>query len=94
MNKLKNTIPQNPDDSFAFTPFKVSPTLTLKNRIIRAAAFGGSTIDDIIACHCEVAKGGAAMTTIAYACVSSDGITFKQQLLLNEKHDASLFGRS
>ena len=88
--QIEEYIPQNPDDSFAFTPFKVSPTLTLKNRIIRAAAFGGSTIDDLIACHSEVAKGGAAMTTIAYACVSSDGITFKQQLLLNEKHDSSI----
>ena len=88
--QIEGYLPQNLDDSLAFTPFKVSPTLTLKNRIIRAAAFGGSTIDDIIACHCEVAKGGAAMTTIAYACVSSDGITFKQQLLLNEKHDASI----
>ena len=58
-----------------------------ENRIISGSVCG-STIDDLIACHSEVAKGGAAMTTIAYACVSSDGITFKQQLLLNEKHDS------
>ena len=39
--------------------------LRLKNRIIRAAAFGGAGMDDLIACHEEVARGGAAMTTVA-----------------------------
>ena len=39
--------------------------MRLKNRIVRAAAFGGAAIDDLIACHEEVARGGAAMTTVA-----------------------------
>ena len=73
--------PRDLGDSLAFKPLTISKKLTLKNRMIRAAAFGGSTVNDLIDCHREVAKGGAAMTTIAYACVSPDGRTFKQQLL-------------
>ena len=82
--------PRDLGDSLAFKPLTISKKLTLKNRMIRAAAFGGSTVNDLIDCHCEVAKGGAAMTTIAYACVSPDGRTFKQQLLLNEEHDPDI----
>ena len=82
--------PRDLGDSLAFKPLTISKKLTLKNRMIRAAAFGGSTVNDLIDCHREVAKGGAAMTTIAYACVSPDGRTFKQQLLLNEEHDPDI----
>lgn len=41
--------------------------VTLKNRIVRAAAFGGGTIDQLITTHVEVAKGGAALTTVGHS---------------------------
>ena len=56
--------------------------LTLRNRIIRAAAYGGSSLQAMIETHVEVSKGGAAMTTLAYACVSKDGRTFASQIVL------------
>ena len=56
--------------------------LTLRNRIIRAAAYGGSSLPAMIETHVEVSKGGAAMTTLAYACVSKDGRTFASQIVL------------
>ena len=56
--------------------------LTLRNRIIRAAAYGGSSLQAMIETHVEVSKGGAGMTTLAYACVSKDGRTFASQIVL------------
>jgi 2,4-dienoyl-CoA reductase-like NADH-dependent reductase (Old Yellow Enzyme family) len=87
---IKKFVPKNLKICRAFKPFKMTNTVTLKNRIIRAAAFGGSTVKDLVDCHREIAKGGVSMTTIAYACVSPDGKTFKHQLLLNEKHDPNI----
>ena len=54
-----------------FSPVKLGG-LELKNRIVRAAAFGGADIDTLIECHAEIARGGAAMTTVAYAAVCAD----------------------
>jgi 2,4-dienoyl-CoA reductase-like NADH-dependent reductase (Old Yellow Enzyme family) len=65
-----------------FQPLELGQ-LKLRNRIIRAACFGGGNIDELIATHAAVAKGGVAMTTIAYASVSSDGRSFSGQLLLD-----------
>ena len=59
--------------------------LQLKNKVVRAAAFAGSSVDDMINTHVELAKGGVGMTTVAYACVSTDGRTFKNQLDLSKK---------
>ena len=56
--------------------------VTLRNRIIRAAAYGGNSIQSMIDTHVEVAKGGVGMTTLAYACVSNDGKTFASQMVL------------
>jgi len=62
--------------------------LTLRNRVIRAAAFDGDTEDDLIATHVDQSKGGVGMTTVAYCCVSHDGKTFDDQLVMEEnRHD-------
>eukprot|EP00040_Diaphanoeca_grandis_P003078 m.23681 g.23681 ORF g.23681 m.23681 type:complete len:480 (+) comp14308_c0_seq1:125-1564(+) len=76
-------LPTNIDTSLIFQPLTLRG-LVLKNRVIRAAAFGGSTIDDTIQTHVAVAEGGVGMTTIAYAAVSADGRTFGTQLVLTE----------
>ncbi len=54
--------------------------LTLKNRIIKSATFEGASprgevTDDLVAFHERVARGGAAMTTVAYLAVSPEGRT-------------------
>ena len=54
----------------AFTSIRLGP-LTLKNRFIKAATFEGvmprgQVSDALIDFHTEVARGGAAMTTVAY----------------------------
>ena len=74
--------------SLLFTQQNLGP-LTLKNRSIRSAAFEGMSqdhmvTDDLIAYHRSVAKGGVGMTTVAYASVSRDGLSFPHQLLLDE----------
>ena len=56
--------------------------LTLRNRLVRAAAFGGSSVSAMHDCHVEAALGGCGMSTLAYACVSPDGRTFASQLVL------------
>ena len=73
-----------------FTPLRLRG-LTLRNRVIKAAAFeagcdtSGAPLPSLIAHHREVAAGGAALTTVAYASVSVDGRSFASQLLLTER---------
>ncbi len=62
--------------------------LSLKNRVIKSATYegmspGGRVSDDLIAHHARMARGGVALTTVAYAAVSPAGRTFDQQLLLS-----------
>jgi 2,4-dienoyl-CoA reductase-like NADH-dependent reductase (Old Yellow Enzyme family) len=69
-----------------FTPFSLG-ALTLRNRVIRSAAFegmsqGGRPTQALIDYHRQIAAGGVGMTTVAYASVSSDGRTYDHQLLL------------
>lgn len=77
-----HAIPTRPEDAASLTPFRLGG-LTLRNRFVRAAAFGGCTEADLTRVHESVAAGGAAMTTVAYGCVSSEGRTFAEQLLLS-----------
>ena len=75
-------------NSLSFTPIKIGP-LTLKNRFIKAATNEGMCKDGIISkglskFHEEVAKGGAAMTTVAYCATSKDGQTFVDQAHLSK----------
>jgi 2,4-dienoyl-CoA reductase-like NADH-dependent reductase (Old Yellow Enzyme family) len=70
-----------------FAPAKLGP-LTLRNRIIKAATFEGRTprrlvTDDLIDFHREVARGGAAMSTVAYCSVSREGSTDGHQVVLD-----------
>ncbi len=61
----------------------------LRNRSIRAAAFEGMSqkhcvTNALINYHTKVAEGGVALTTVAYASVSPDGLSFPHQLLMSE----------
>ena len=47
--------------------------LTIRNRLIRAAAYAGSGLEEMKICHGEVAEGGAGMTTVAYCATHEDG---------------------
>lgn len=72
--------------SIAFTPLKLGP-ITLRNRFIKAATNEGMCKGGIISkglatFHERVAKGGAAMTTVAYCATSFDGRTFVDQARL------------
>jgi len=63
--------------------------LTLRNRIIKAATFEGvmphgRVTDELIDFHAEVARGGAAMTTLAYCAVSPGGRVHRHSLVLDE----------
>jgi 4,4'-dithiodibutanoate disulfide reductase len=70
-----------------FTPMRLGP-LTLKNRFIKAATFEGvmprgQVTDDLIDFHTEVARGGAAMTTVAYCAISPGGRVHRDTVILN-----------
>ena len=62
--------------------------LTLRNRVIKEATFEaccdseGVPTMELLKFHGAVAKGGAALTTVAYASVSPDGRSFETQLLM------------
>ncbi|KWR83085.1 NADH:flavin oxidoreductase [Cupriavidus sp. IDO] len=67
-----------------FTPVRVGP-LTLRNRFIKAGANEGMTpqglpTQALVRHHRELAAGGVGMTTVAYAAVADDGLTFSHQL--------------
>jgi len=73
--------------SKAFTPITIGP-LKLKNRFIKAATNegmckGGVVSKGLASFHERVAKGGAAMTTVAYCATSKDGQTFVDQAHLS-----------
>ncbi|MEF9923568.1 MAG: NADH:flavin oxidoreductase [Muribaculaceae bacterium] len=67
-----------------FTPANIGP-VTLRNRAIRSAAFEGmcennSPSQMLYDYHTSVARGGVGMTTVAYAAVSHNGLSFPRQL--------------
>jgi len=71
--------------TLAFTPFALGP-LRLRNRIVKPATFEGMcpdglVSDALVAHHREVAAGGAALTTVAYASVSPDGRSYATQIV-------------
>ncbi|RLD21625.1 MAG: NADH:flavin oxidoreductase [Bacteroidetes bacterium] len=72
----------------AFTPFTLG-NLTLKNRFIKAATYegmykNGIPTQDLIDFHSNIARGGTAMTTVAYGAVHPDGRTHEEQLLISK----------
>lgn len=77
------------EENRLFTPFKVGP-ITLKNRTIRSSAFegmcpGNRPSQELWDYHTAVARGGVAMTTLAYASVSRSGLSFERQLWMREE---------
>ena len=64
--------------------------LTLRNRIIRSAAFesmcpGHQPSQMLYDYHTSVARGGVGMTTVAYAAVTESGLSFDRQLVMTEE---------
>jgi 2,4-dienoyl-CoA reductase-like NADH-dependent reductase (Old Yellow Enzyme family) len=62
--------------------------LTLRNRIVKAATFEGSTprgrvTDRLVEFHARVARGGAGLTTVAYCAVAPSGRVQRHCLVLD-----------
>ena len=80
--------------STLFTPAKIGP-IELRNRTIRSAAFEGMATDNnpskmLRDYHVSVAEGGVGMTTLAYASVTRNGLSFKSQLWMRPEIVTSL----
>ena len=76
----------------AFEPIQVGP-LQLRNRFIKSATNEGMCKKGIISkglaeFHAGIARGGAALTTVAYCATSLDGRTFVDQAVLNQENVA------
>ncbi|WP_127784456.1 NADH:flavin oxidoreductase [Rhodococcus sp. X156] len=83
-----------PTGAVPFEQARLGP-LTLRNRIIKAATFEGvmprgTITQDLIDFHARVARGGAALTTVAYCAVSADGRVHRNTLVMDGKQDAEL----
>ncbi|WP_283611644.1 NADH:flavin oxidoreductase [Mycolicibacterium poriferae] len=77
-----------------FEPVPLGP-LVLKNRFIKAATFEGvmprgEVGDALVDFHAEVARGGAAMTTVAYCAVSRGGRVHRDTVVLDHTRVAAL----
>ncbi|CAB3777795.1 NADH oxidase [Paraburkholderia caffeinitolerans] len=67
-----------------FSPVRLGP-LTLRNRFIKSGANEGMTptglpTQALLKHHRDLAAGGIGMTTVAYAAVAPDGLTFSHQM--------------
>ncbi|VVP69676.1 NADH oxidase [Pseudomonas fluorescens] len=72
-----------------FSPITLGP-LTLKNRFIKAATNEGMSTQglpsrQLVKLHADLARGGVALTTVAYCAVSQDGRTLPNQLSLTRE---------
>ena len=77
------------NESKLFTPYQLGP-ITLRNRIIRSAAFenmcrGNKPTQQLQDYHVSVARGGVAMTTVAYCAVDLSGVSFDGQLYVHDE---------
>lgn len=71
-----------------FDPFTVGP-LTLRNRFIKSGANEamsrhGSPTKALLKHHSDLARGGVALTTVAYGAVSHIGRTLEHQIVMEE----------
>jgi 2,4-dienoyl-CoA reductase-like NADH-dependent reductase (Old Yellow Enzyme family) len=80
---------QNPPSAGAtpFSPVRIGP-LTLRNRFIKAGANEGMVpvgvpTQALVKHHRDVAAGGVGMTTVAYAAVAQEGMTFSHQIRMS-----------
>ena len=82
----------------AFTPLALGP-LQLPNRFIKAGTYEGMTVlaeghqqatAALAAHHAGIAAGGAALTTLGYVAVASDGRTFNEEMAATVETQASL----
>lgn len=76
--------PTYPTPASPFSAVRIGP-LTLRNRFIKSGANEGMTplglpTQALVKHHRDVAAGGVGMTTVAYAAVAHDGLTFPHQL--------------
>lgn len=76
-------------ESKLFTPYNLGP-IKLRNRTIRAAAFEGMCAGNVPTellydYHTAVAAGGIGMTTVAYASVTRNGLSFPHQLWMRKE---------
>ena len=65
-------------------------SLTLRNRVIKAATFEGMTTgavvsDELLDYHRNVSRGGVGMTTVAYLAVAQEGRTEDGQIWMREE---------
>jgi len=77
-----------------FDPARLGP-LTLRNRVIKAATFEGSTprgevTDRLVEFHRAVARGGVGMTTVAYCAVAPEGRVHRHCLVLDGRTASQL----
>jgi 2,4-dienoyl-CoA reductase-like NADH-dependent reductase (Old Yellow Enzyme family) len=77
-----------------FAPATLGP-VPLRNRVLKAATFEGATPDALVTdalvdFHLAVARGGAAMTTVAYLAVAPEGRTDRHQIHLRDEALAGL----
>lgn len=82
-------IEENKKQSILFTPVKIGP-VTLRNRTIRSAAFedmcpGNRPSQMLYDYHTSVARGGIGMTTVAYASITRNGLSFPRQLWMRDE---------
>ena len=71
-----------------FEPYRLGP-VQLRNRIIKAATFEGvmpkgAVTQELIDFHVAVARGGAAMTTVAYCAVSMGGRVSRHTMVFDD----------
>jgi 2,4-dienoyl-CoA reductase-like NADH-dependent reductase (Old Yellow Enzyme family) len=80
--------PRAPVAASPFEPARLGP-LTLRNRIIKAATFEGvmprgAVTNELIDFHRRVARGGAAMTTLAYCAISPGGRVNRNTVVMSD----------
>ena len=73
----------------AFEPLQLG-RLRLRNRILKSATYEGMVVNGLPSellkrHHVELARGGVAMTTVAYCAISAEGRTFSNQMVMRKE---------